>query len=140
MDIDTDRIMSEAEVVAAIARHNNAVLTGYVKASKESSKRSPVLSTKSKSQLRAELVRDRGLKDEWEQSNVVEKPKNDFSRYAAGGKFDTGELINHPKFGKGFVRRVVDSNRIEILFEDGVRTLPQNLAPREKRTFHWDTK
>lgn len=141
MDIDTDRIMSEAEVRAATGRLSSKMtLKEAVKASKESGKRSSSPSPKIRSQPREEIARARDLKHEWEKSIVLGKSKDDFARYEAIKKFEAGQLVRHSKFGKGVIRRASDSDRVEILFEDGVRTLPQNMPPREKRPLHWDTK
>jgi hypothetical protein len=40
-------------------------------------------------------------------------------------KFEVNTLLNHPKFGKGFVRSA-QSDRIEVVFEDEVKTLMHN--------------
>ena len=37
--------------------------------------------------------------------------------------FTTDELVTHPKLGAGVVTRVVDANKIEVLFREGLRTL-----------------
>jgi len=43
--------------------------------------------------------------------------------YSMSGKFEKGEFINHPTFGKGVVEKIVGDNKIETLFEQGVKTL-----------------
>jgi hypothetical protein len=43
--------------------------------------------------------------------------------YSIKGDFKAGDLIAHPNFGPGIVERVVDSNKIEVLFRDDFRTL-----------------
>jgi hypothetical protein len=37
--------------------------------------------------------------------------------------FADGEVLTHPKLGAGVVTRVVDANKIEVLFREGLRTL-----------------
>ena len=43
--------------------------------------------------------------------------------YALDGTFAEGDLVDNPKFGMGLVIRVVKPNRMEVLFEDGMKTL-----------------
>lgn len=50
------------------------------------------------------------------------KPDEDFTPYAMTTKFAKGQLILHPKFGKGVITDV-DAVRVEILFQDGKKKL-----------------
>ena len=43
--------------------------------------------------------------------------------YSMTGTFKVKSLINHPVFGLGQVQRVAGSQKIEVLFEDGKKTL-----------------
>ena len=45
-----------------------------------------------------------------------------FVAYSFSSRFEKGALLLHPKFGKGVVVGV-DPQRIEVLFEDGVKKL-----------------
>lgn len=40
--------------------------------------------------------------------------------------FGAGEPVQHPKFGKGIVLEVLETNKIAILFEDGRKVLAMN--------------
>ena len=69
--------------------------------------------------------------DAWAKKPVVEKTwteqiegKKDeaFTPYALATTFKKGQLVLHPKFGKGAIS-VVEGTRIEILFEDGMKKL-----------------
>lgn len=62
--------------------------------------------------------------NEWE-SRVLGQAVSAFTRYAMGRKFALGELVNHPKFGDGFVLEVVDPQKVSIMFRDGPKTLAQ---------------
>ena len=42
-------------------------------------------------------------------------------------KYAKGDLIQHPKFGKGLVL-VVEATRIEVLFQDGKKKLGHAVA------------
>lgn len=57
----------------------------------------------------------------WEEA-TVEQADDAFSAYSMGARFALGQLITHPKFGKGVVTDV-DALRVEILFEDGKKKL-----------------
>lgn len=43
--------------------------------------------------------------------------------YRATEVFTSDEVLNHKKFGIGLVTRVLDDGKIEVLFEDGKKTL-----------------
>jgi hypothetical protein len=57
----------------------------------------------------------------WEES-TMEKPDDAFTPYAMRSTFTKGQLITHPKFGKGVVTDV-ETVRVEILFQDGKKKL-----------------
>ncbi len=37
--------------------------------------------------------------------------------YAISGLFEAGEALEHPKFGLGFVQKVIPPNKIEVMFD-----------------------
>lgn len=43
--------------------------------------------------------------------------------YSTKDSFQTGDVINHPTFGQGIVEKLIDNNKIEVLFKDDYRTL-----------------
>jgi hypothetical protein len=49
----------------------------------------------------------------------------DSASYSMKGKFETNQKLQHPKFGLGFVR-VALNDKIEVVFEDEVRSLIHN--------------
>jgi hypothetical protein len=53
---------------------------------------------------------------------VEGQPDDAFTPYALKTKFTEGQLVSHPKFGKGAVVLVIDK-RIEVLFSDGKKSL-----------------
>jgi Zn ribbon nucleic-acid-binding protein len=59
---------------------------------------------------------------QWEHA-IAGQPANAFKAYRISLSFGQGELIRHPKFGDGFVSRVIDRGKVEILFKDGPRTM-----------------
>lgn len=54
----------------------------------------------------------------------------DFSRvkkYSMKGNFKADQVINHASFGIGFIVLIINRNKIDILFKDGLKRLVQNL-------------
>lgn len=46
--------------------------------------------------------------------------------YNIQAAFEAGEALSHPKFGLGFVQRVIPPNKIEVMFEMEIKTLAIN--------------
>jgi hypothetical protein len=44
-------------------------------------------------------------------------------RYAPSERFDTGDVVDHPSFGRGFVSAPKDIGKVEVTFRTGVKTL-----------------
>jgi len=59
---------------------------------------------------------------EWMQ-NVANKDSTDFLPYSIHHKFEVGQLVNHPKFGEGYVKEALTAQKLCVLFRDGPRTL-----------------
>lgn len=74
--------------------------------------------------------RDSGEADPWAKppepeptwAEVEGKPEDAFVPFAMSSRFSKGDLITHPKFGKGLVLGV-EGTRIEVLFQDGKKKL-----------------
>lgn len=62
----------------------------------------------------------------WEKA-IAGKAMSDFKRYNVSSTFSQGELVRHSKFGDGVVTRIIDANKVEVLFKDEARTLAQAL-------------
>jgi hypothetical protein len=62
----------------------------------------------------------------WEKA-IAGKAVADFKRYNVSATFSAGDLVRHSKFGDGVVTRVLDANKVEVLFKDEHRTLAQAL-------------
>ena len=41
--------------------------------------------------------------------------------------FEPGQPIDHPKFGLGFVQKIIPPNKMEVMFETDVKTLAMNM-------------
>ncbi len=62
------------------------------------------------------------VEEEWRE-RVGEKSASDLVPYAMDAVFRTGDLIDHPSFGVGWVRKAVPPNTVEVLFKDSIRRL-----------------
>jgi hypothetical protein len=57
------------------------------------------------------------------QTRVQGRPPDAFTPYQMQRAFTAGELVQHPKFGQGYVQNLLEGGKIDIVFRDGVRTL-----------------
>jgi hypothetical protein len=63
--------------------------------------------------------------DSW--SDALEKADTgEAVDYYFAGSYENGNVLNHKKFGLGVVRKVLSEQKIEVLFESGMKTLIQN--------------
>lgn len=67
---------------------------------------------------------ERNQKNIWEKS-IAGKPPTAFRSYKLVDTYDEGELIKHSRFGDGVIYRVIDRTKVEVLFEDGPKTMAQ---------------
>lgn len=63
----------------------------------------------------------------WERATLG-KTASEFKSYRIDLTFSEGDLVRHKKFGDGVVTRVLDTNKVEILFRDEPRMLAQGLT------------
>lgn len=56
-------------------------------------------------------------------TKAIGKNTVDSKSYTIKGSFVTGDVIDHPTFGQGVVEKLIDNNKIEVLFQDDYRTL-----------------
>jgi hypothetical protein len=56
-------------------------------------------------------------------NKAMSKATNAPQDYSMKASFQTGDIIVHPTFGNGIVEKLIDNNKIEILFQDDYRTL-----------------
>lgn len=70
----------------------------------------------------AAAQREREQTSQWEHA-IAGQPLGAFKPYRITLTLNPGELIRHPKFGDGVVARVIDRGKVEILFQDGPKTM-----------------
>lgn len=74
----------------------------------------------------AEAVEEANRERTW-QGRIAGKMADEFSKYSPKGTFAEDDLVHHAKFGDGYVVRVIDAHKIEVMFQDGPRVLAQGL-------------
>jgi hypothetical protein len=67
------------------------------------------------------------LLTQWE-ARVPGKPPASFLRYSVQRAFGENQLVEHAKFGQGFVAQVLEDNKINVVFRDGQRVLAHGRA------------
>ena len=82
----------------------------------------PAMSSRKAAAHEAERQRE----STWEKA-VLGKPVTSFRSYRASQTFASGDLIRHGKFGDGYIVRIIDRQKVEVMFKDGPRTLAQAL-------------
>jgi hypothetical protein len=70
----------------------------------------------------AAAQRERDLTSMWEHA-IAGQPMSAFKPYRITLTLGPGELVRHSKFGDGVVARVIDRGKVEILFQDGPKTM-----------------
>lgn len=46
--------------------------------------------------------------------------------YSLRMKFQLGDIIDHPKFGPGFIEKLIDTDKIQVIFRHDIKTLIHN--------------
>lgn len=57
---------------------------------------------------------------------AVEKSGKDSQKYSPRSKFEINDLIEHPSWGPGVVERVIDTDKIQVIFRHDIKTLIHN--------------
>src|SRR3954454_422876 len=96
--------------------------TGAARANGTGSPRTPSLSPRRAAAADAERNREQT----WSKA-VLGQPVTAFKAYRPALAFEEGQLVRHSKFGDGYIVRVIDRQKVEVMFKDGPRTLAQSL-------------
>lgn len=122
-----DKII-QVECLTCRGHHNyrkpkSAPAEAKVAGTRAASTRAPAsISPRKAAAAEVERKREQG----WEKA-VAGQAIGAFKSYRPGQTFSEGELIRHSKFGDGYIMRVIDRQKVEVMFKDGPRTLAQAL-------------
>jgi len=57
---------------------------------------------------------------------AINNSKAKSKKYTIKQKFDLKDIIDHPTFGPGVVDRLIDNNKIQVIFRHDIKTLVHN--------------
>ncbi len=75
----------------------------------------------------ASKTSERSARAQWEKA-IAGQPTTAFRAYRISEKFAIGDLVRHSKFGDGVVVTIFDPHKVEVVFEDGSRTMAQGAS------------
>ena len=113
----------------------DAVLTesNYEDAVRANPKRLSAAQRKKASSIIEGIIDDAELTDPESQSRAWGKLNDKIGvaharKYDIKAEFTENDVIDHPKFGIGFVVELLNPKKVEVLFEDGLRKLACNIG------------
>ena len=63
----------------------------------------------------------------WQEAVDGTKDQDTFD-YSPKKEYQLGDVINHPTFGQGLIDKLIDGNKIEVIFQADVKTLMHKLG------------
>jgi hypothetical protein len=96
-------------------------------AHKRASKGTSTVSRASRTTVTAPKKREEDLVAMWEKA-IAGQPFDAFKPYRIDRTFVRGELVRHTKFGDGVVITILDANKCEVLFREGMKMLAQSVG------------
>ena len=78
----------------------------------------------SSSRASSAAATQRSARATWEKA-IAGQPPGAFKPYSVAAMWSPGELVRHKSFGDGVVARIIDPKKVEILFEEGPKTMAQ---------------
>lgn len=79
---------------------------------------------KSNGGSRRQTKKEKMIADTWQAA--MDDPNNKEVKYSPREKFNKGDLIDHPKFGTGVIEKLIESDKIEVVFQNEIKTLIHN--------------
>lgn len=87
------------------------------------------LSRKDRSAKSAALLTARCPADQWE-TDMAKTKSHSAKLYTLDGSYDAGQKLDHGTFGLGMVKNMIAPNKMEVLFEEGMKLLIRGNAMR----------
>jgi hypothetical protein len=94
--------------------------------SKKASSTSNAKKPKAKKRSKSELIQEKEKKL-WEET-LAKKDLALAKPYSMAGSYEFDDVINHGKFGMGIVTNIVNTQKMEVLFEDGYKSMVCNFS------------
>ena len=92
----------------------------------KASSKTKVEKPKVKKKTKAELAQEKERKL-WEET-LANKDLTLAKPYSMADSYESDDVIDHSKFGKGIVTNVINSQKMEVLFEDGYKSMVYNFS------------
>ncbi|NLY41816.1 MAG: hypothetical protein GX055_09375 [Desulfovibrionales bacterium] len=86
----------------------------------EKTPKQPATPKKARSAAPAKSARSTALTEQWEK--MVSQATSCLP-YAMDARFQVGDILEHPIFGRGYVQKCLRPNTVEVLFADQIRLL-----------------
>ncbi len=65
------------------------------------------------------------VSDVWQEA--MKKAGSEVLKYSMTQKFQLGDIVEHPSFGKGVIDQLLDNNKIKVTFRTEIKVLMHNL-------------
>lgn len=85
---------------------------------------SAVKASKTKRGKKAKASTKESISDIWMERVASSSSKS--QKYNIKTKFDLGDIIDHPKFGPGVIDKLIDADKIQVIFRHDIKTLIHN--------------
>lgn len=85
---------------------------------------SAVKASKTKRGKKAKSSTKESISDIWMERVASSSSKS--QKYNIKTKFDLGDIIDHPKFGPGVIDKLIDADKIQVIFRHDIKTLIHN--------------
>lgn len=69
--------------------------------------------------------REESIADMW--MEAINKSTAKSKQYVPTEKFILGDIIDHPTFGPGVIDKLIDNNKIQVIFRHDIKTLMHNI-------------
>lgn len=85
---------------------------------------SAVKASKTKRGKKANASTTDSISDIW--MDRVASSSSKSQKYNIKTKFELGDIIDHPKFGPGVIDKLIDADKIQVIFRHDIKTLIHN--------------
>jgi hypothetical protein len=90
----------------------------------------PARTAKAKSSMGSQ-AKTAEIQVRWQKKKDALPVNPDIIGYRIGGDYGASDVVQHAKFGLGFVERVLSKTRVEILFQSGLKVMVMNTGVSE---------
>lgn len=85
---------------------------------------SNVKASKTRGGKKANKSAQDSISDIWMEKVASSNSKS--QKYSIKTKFELGDIIDHPKFGPGVIDKLIDADKVQVIFRHDIKTLIHN--------------